>query len=60
MIRTVHKGPYKTVGPAYQALASWIVERDYEVVGPPREWYLNDPKTTVEEQLLTAIEFPID
>lgn len=59
MARTVHTGPYQRVGPAYQALARWIAERAHEVVGPPREWYLNDPQTTPESELLTAIEFPL-
>ncbi|MFK7915256.1 MAG: MerR family transcriptional regulator [Pseudomonadales bacterium] len=59
MARTLHAGPYQQVGPAYQALARWIAHGGYEVAGPPREWYLNDPQSTPESALLTAIEFPL-
>lgn len=59
MARTVHTGPYHQVGPAYTALARWIAEQEHEVVGPPREWYLNDPQSTPESALQTAIEFPV-
>ena len=57
--RTLHTGSYQSIGPAYQALAGWIAEHRYEVTGPPREQYLNDPQTTPEHELLTAIEFPV-
>jgi len=59
MAATVHRGPYDQVSPAYHAVTSWISENGYEIAGPPRETYLNDPRTVVPEELLTRVEFPV-
>ena len=56
---TLYKGPYDGVGPTYGALAGWIAENGYEIVGPPEEVYLNDPGKTAPEELLTEIRFPV-
>lgn len=56
---TLHCGPYDQISPAYHALAGWIPTNGYEVAGPPREIYLNDPRQVRPEELLTRIEFPI-
>jgi effector-binding domain-containing protein len=53
---TLHIGPYSEVGPAYEALTTWIGEHHGTVTGPPREIYLNDPMTGDEPQ--TEIEMP--
>ncbi len=59
MASTVHVGPYDELGGAYEALMTWIAEHGHQVVGPPREIYLNDPDTASPEQLQTRVEFPI-
>ena len=59
MATTVHEGPYDQITPAYHMLARWISENGYEIVGPPREVYVNDPRTVAADGLLTRIEFPI-
>lgn len=40
---TMHAGPYDEIGPAYQALMTWVRERGHETLGPPREIYLVGP-----------------
>jgi len=56
---TMHKGPYDQVGTTYGALAGWIAENGYEIVGPSEEVYLSDPGKTAPEELLTEIRFPV-
>lgn len=59
MAITVHHGPYEEIAPAYHTLTSWISENGYEIAGPPREIYLNDPRNVTPDELLTRLEFPI-
>ncbi|MCK5653581.1 MAG: GyrI-like domain-containing protein [Dehalococcoidia bacterium] len=56
---TMHKGPYDQAGATYSALAGWIAENGYEIVGPSEEVYLSDPGKTAPEELLTEIRFPV-
>jgi len=53
----MHKGPYNQVGATYGALAGWIAENRYGIVGPSEEVYLSDPGKTAPEELLTEIRF---
>ena len=59
MAATVHTGPYGESGPAYEALTEWIDEHGKQIVGPPREHYLNDPNIVGMEHAETEIEFPV-
>ena len=63
MACVVHNGPFATLGQAYDALAKWIDENGYHIVGPGRELNLrlpdklgdqNDPNTVNE------IQFPVE
>lgn len=56
---TEHRGPYEELAPAYQVLTAWVTEKGYEFAGPPREVYVNDPRTVAPEELVTRLEFPI-
>jgi effector-binding domain-containing protein len=56
---TVHHGPYQELAPAYHTLTGWIQEHGHEVRAAPREVYLNDPTTTLPEDLLTEIQWPV-
>ncbi len=56
---TMHKGPYDGVGATYGALAGWIAENGYQIVGPSEELYLSDPDKTPPEELLTEVRFPV-
>ena len=59
----VHTGPFATIGEAYDAIAKWIDQNGYQIVGPGRELNLrvpeplgnqNDPNTVNE------IQFPVN
>ena len=56
----LHKGPYSTIGMAYGAVMKWIEENGYEVVGLPRESYIDGVwnKETPAEWL-TEIQIPV-
>ncbi|MDZ7680008.1 MAG: GyrI-like domain-containing protein [Acidimicrobiales bacterium] len=56
---TVHQGSYEEVGSAHHALNAWIAEHGRGAAGPPREIYLNDPRTVVPDELMTRVEFPV-
>lgn len=59
MVSTVHIGPYDASGPAYEALAAWADEHGRRIVGPPREYYLNDPGDVGMDRAETEIELPV-
>jgi DNA-binding transcriptional MerR regulator len=63
MACVVHTGPFATIGEAYDALAKWIDQNGYQIVGPGSELNLrlpgklgdqNDPNTVNE------IQFPVE
>jgi effector-binding domain-containing protein len=57
---TLHVGPYSEVGPAYQALMTWIQEHGHEIAGPSHEVYLvSFGQTQDPAQFRTEIVFPI-
>ncbi|MFI6484618.1 MerR family transcriptional regulator [Nonomuraea sp. NPDC050663] len=56
---TTHRGRHDEIAPAYHALTAWFTEQGYEVGGPPRETYLNDPAVTAEADLLTQVAWPM-
>jgi effector-binding domain-containing protein/DNA-binding transcriptional MerR regulator len=56
----LHCGAYHEIGPAYQAVATWVQDNGREVAGPPREIYLNDPSAVGDPaDLRTEIQFPL-
>ncbi len=56
---TTHRGPYAEVAPAYHTVTGWIHDHGHQIAGPPCEIYLNDPETTLPEDLLTEVQFPV-
>jgi effector-binding domain-containing protein len=56
----IHQGPYDEMGPAYEALATWISEHGHEIAGPTREIYMNHPDDVASTELLTELQWPID
>jgi len=56
---TLHRGPYDQVGMTYDRLEKWIEENDYQIGGPARSIYLNDPNSVPPESLKTEIQFPV-
>ncbi len=57
----MHKGPYETLGRAYQVLlGAWLPQSGRELRDVPCfEVYLNSPQTTRPEELLTLIHVPV-
>jgi AraC family transcriptional regulator len=56
-----HKGPYATLGSAYEWLyGKWLpLSGEEPRDGPPVELYLNDPRNTPPDQLRTDIRLPL-
>lgn len=59
VLYTIHKGPYREVGPSYTTLYQYAKEKGYIPIGCPIEIYLNDPAKVRESELLTEIQLPI-
>jgi tRNA-Thr(GGU) m(6)t(6)A37 methyltransferase TsaA len=58
-ISTIFKGPYQEIGPVYAEIMQHIMEGKYEMIGAPREAYLNNPTEVPENELLTEVIFPV-
>jgi AraC family transcriptional regulator len=59
VLYTIHKGPYKEVGPAYATLFKHANKEGYIPRGCPMKIYLNDPAKVKESELLTEVQLPI-
>lgn len=55
----MHRGPYETIAPTYEALAEWIAGNGMTIIGPPEESYFSDPANTAPEDYLTEVRFPV-
>lgn len=60
MARTIHKGAYKEINSTYQKLFEWILENNYNILGPIRETYLNESKECEDEELVIIIYAPVE
>jgi DNA-binding transcriptional MerR regulator len=59
----VHAGPFTTIGQAYDAIAKWISENGYQIVGPWRELNLRPPEPPGNQNdlnTLNEIQFPVE
>lgn len=59
IVSTVHKGPYVEIAPVYAEMMQHIMGGKYEMIGAPREAYLNTPREVPENELLTEVIFPV-
>ena len=57
VVSCVYTGPYEECGPAYEAMAKWMLENKLEGTGVAIEFYLNDPQ--VDPPAKTRIEMPL-
>jgi AraC family transcriptional regulator len=59
---TVHRGPFEGLTQTYAELCGqWVPQNGHEIRSAPCfEIYLNDPKTTPPEELLTEIYVPVE
>lgn len=56
----IHQGPYSTIGMAYGAVMKWIEENGYEIIGLPRESYIDGIwNKENSEEWLTEIQIPV-
>ncbi|MBL8162420.1 MAG: MerR family transcriptional regulator [Anaerolineae bacterium] len=53
----IHMGDYSQFELSYEALARWIMENGYRIIGPSREIYLSAP--TDPNGPVTEIQFPV-
>lgn len=58
-VSCMHIGPYSQCEPAYNALIEWIAANGHTATGISYEFYLNDPTTTLESELMMKIVFPL-
>lgn len=58
--RTCHRGSYRDLGAAYQALRQWLRDAGYQPIGPPTEAYLIGPDEVSDaRRLMTEIRLPV-
>jgi effector-binding domain-containing protein len=59
VVSLIHKGPYEKIAEGYEAILSYVQEKDYVITGPMMDLYLNDPNSTEPEEIMTEIQIPI-
>lgn len=62
MACVVHTGPFATLTEAYDALAKWIDENGYQIVGPARELNLRLPEPMGNQDdpnTVNEVQFPV-
>ena len=63
MACVVHTGPFATIMEAYNALARWIDQNGYQIVGPGRELNLRLPEKLGDQHdpnTVNEIQFPVE
>ncbi len=59
VLSAIHKGPYDQLAAAYETVWQYAAQNNFEVAGPPMEFYLNDPREVGESKTLTEIQLPV-
>ena len=59
VVSTVYKGPYGHAAQIYPALIKYANENGYNIAGPVKEIYMNNPMEVTEDELLTEVQFPV-
>jgi effector-binding domain-containing protein len=55
----IHHGSYRTLNNSYQRLLPWIEANGYQIIDPPREFYIQHGPEQDNESYVTEIQFPI-
>ena len=59
-VSTIHKGPYDTIGEAYNAIMTWTESNGYQITGNDRELYFTDPRKVKDlSENITEVQFPV-
>ena len=57
----VHHGSLSSIGETYSAIANWIKQNNYSIVGPVREIYhVGEWATSNEAEYVTELQFPLN
>ena len=57
----VHHGSLSSIGETYRAIANWIKQNNYSIVGPVREIYhVGEWATSNEAEYVTELQFPLN
>lgn len=59
VLSAIYKGPYAEIGSVYSQMMQYIIEGSYEMIGAPREVYINAPGEVPDSELLTEVLFPV-
>lgn len=59
VISAVHKGQYSDLKDTYQTMVEFVLENNYDIIGSPKEIYLNSPEDVSTSELMTEIQFPV-
>jgi len=59
VVYALHKGPYADLTVVYQAMVEFVMINHYDVIGSPKEIYLNSPEDVSASELLTEVHFPV-
>jgi effector-binding domain-containing protein len=54
-VTSLYIGPYNEIEPAYDALMKWAADNGFAPSGEAYEIYLNDPSSTLPDQLRTQV-----
>lgn len=59
-VTALHKGSYSTLDDTYSPVYRFIAENGYELLTNTHyDFYMNDPDTVAEEELLTKVVIPV-
>jgi tRNA-Thr(GGU) m(6)t(6)A37 methyltransferase TsaA len=58
-LSALYKGPYVGIGSVYTEMMRYISKGGYEMIGAPREVYINTPGEVPDSELLTEVIFPV-
>ncbi len=59
VLSTIHKGSYEILNQTYEKMVEYSIKNNYDIIGSPKEVYINSPHEVPENELLTEIQFPV-
>jgi AraC family transcriptional regulator len=60
VVYAILKGPYEEIAQEYDHIQEWIEDKEYKVIGPVMEIYLEVGPDVPPEQLVTEVQIPIE
>jgi len=59
VVASMHRGPYETIAPTYEAVWAFMDSHDFLPAGPPMERYYSDPDEVPPAEYLTEVVVPV-